>query len=67
MCPVLCAQDEMLELSLETDIDTVGTLTLRVGSQLEFMHWMAALHSKWEAPEAAAPKQPRRSVLDIFR
>lgn len=46
--------DERLEITIETDIASVGVLVLRVGTQLEFVQWMAALHEKWECEEPMA-------------
>ena len=40
-------QDDKLEITIETDIMTVGTLVLRVGTLVEYVQWMAALHDKW--------------------
>ena len=50
-------KDATLELTIFTDITTVGNLTLRMGSRVEFVRWVAAMHDKWvEVAEVAQGK-----------
>lgn len=46
--------DATLELTIVTDIATVGSLIVRVGSRVEFVRWVAAMHDKWVTDVAEA-------------
>tara|TARA_B110001452_G_C15105655_1_gene385475 strand:- start:3 stop:380 length:378 start_codon:yes stop_codon:yes gene_type:complete len=48
----MTVEDATLELTIITDIATVGSLIVRVGSRVEFVRWVAAMHDKWVADAA---------------